>query len=107
MTKSIHSKKSSALELFALAFLIHFFGALLFSVFITSSYKNYEIALQWSAGELHWVLGGISIPSVIMTMTLELLYAKPMSMTVAKYLFRLWMFGICVLVCWAWITSVS
>lgn len=94
------NKKSSLVELFSLAFLIHFFGALFYSAFLASSYENPTL---WSVWYLNLLLGGISIPSVIITIVLEKLYTKPMSMTIAKYLFRVWIFGICILVGWAWI----
>jgi len=95
------NKKSSLLELFSLAFLIHFGGALFYSAFVVSNYRNPES--WWPVWYVHLLLGGISIPSIIITIVLERLYAKPMSITVFSVLFRLWVFGICILVCWTWI----
>ena len=95
------NKKSKLMELFSLAFLIHFFGALFYSAFLVS---NHDIpAPGWSIWYLHLWLGGISIPSIIITIALEYFYKKPMSITVAKWLFRSWVFGICILIGWAWI----
>ena len=88
-----HKKSSSFIELFALVFLIHFFSALFYSAFMTVFHRvipNHLISI-W---DLNLLVGCfISAPNLIITIILERLYLKPMSILVAKYLFRTWLFG--------------
>jgi len=109
MKKNVHNsvqnnkrnQKTSLMELFSLAFLIHFFGALFYSAFLASNHQN--PAQWWSVWYLHLWLGGISILSIGITILLEYLYKKKKSIIVAKWLFRSWVFGMCILIGWAWI----
>jgi len=98
-----HKKSSSFIEVFALVFLIHFFSALFYSAFTTIFYRvipNHFISI-W---DLNLLVGCfISAPNLIITIILERLYLKPMSMIVASYLFRTGLFGMFMIIFWAWL----
>ena len=96
--------KSNWLDLCALIFFVHFFGALLYAIFVSI----FAMRLTGPAGllsglELHSWLALVSVTMAVCTVIAESVYRQFLVNLVVKWSFRIWLLALGVMIVWSWV----